>query len=1304
MSRRPVPHLALALVITSTFLACRGASPRAEAPKHEAEPRPSTAGARPRFPEGEGVGITRLREKVATQRPGSAEAFFWQAVTALHVRNDVDTADSLIRQALRADPSHPRSLLFHCTLAHHLAQRGDVLERCALVVERAPSSWEAEVALALMAQTRGLHPAYSGRMATAAVRGVDGCPQQGGRGCAELAAAAMTHVLAIAGQAKDVSLHQSALSRGGSITAWTVAGPYAVPEVDAFRALAGLGASGIPPDAPAPLPAGGLFTRSLRLAPDGVLRPARYATPGIYVAHADVHLARPSRFLLDLRTSASVRAYVDGVLLVTQDRWASSATTRATATAVAAPGWHRVSLELAVLDRDAVEVRLLSENGLAPMDIQSAQLPDGTAFSPAATRAPPLPNAVTALEQQHASDPADVEAGLGAVWLHGGLPRRHPSAARALAEQLANEFPGSAVVQQTLAQALEQDHGLPGATRSAAARLAYQAALQRSSRLSTARHRLAVLSQSSRPDEAQDILQDVVKAQPEHATAWRSLFELYRNRGWNAEAAQALDQALELGAPDRLLEEGASFFRALGDVPRARELRKRWAASEDNLFSARTAQWRAEELDDAGALEEWQRLLRIHPDHPDQGDRLQILERTGDNNALRAALDAHLERFPADGEALQQLCTTQRALGDQRGLRGCLERVRTLSPSSIFPDRVDAELSGVELGDDVPVPDARALIDQLLAAEAAGDELLRGHPTVVVLDAMRRVLKRSGGGFVVQHRLVRVGTREAADEMGELSFDAGDERRIVRVWKANGRVVEPEAGQGKAEVSMSALSPGDFLETRTVSAIQTHTPEGNFLETFFLAGNDPVLLAEYVVEAPEEVVQELRMFPRGAPAPVVTRRDGVMRAVWRAERIPAIQAEPFSAPPVEYAPRVMVALRPDPLFDARRECRRMASTAQPTPELVALAEQLKRGARDVSELVSAVLDHVRATVEPANDPVDASEVLAGGRGHHLSLVRALLRLGGVRARIVIARSALGPQVEMVTPRSHDVSILVVPTGTGDILLSGVGPWLLEGPVPPNLASHDAVEADCDEVGRLGQTYPLPPPDENVWENRSLLEVALGTGGDVTGTLTATFVGPLGPMLRQAVGQATAAQLQQWAGSILLESFPGVQVKGVSTSDVAARSGPFELKVRFTAPAVARSAGDVMLWDRVVEKPMLRGVVGGLAPEEYLRVGTRQTPLLLSRPLRERMVLRVVMPLGSQVVRGPRSFRVDGPGFAVAQNVVINGSTMELTRSTRVDVARIQPGDYAEFRGRVEQAVQKGRNRLEFRTGTATSRP
>ena len=383
-------------------------------------------------------------------------------------------------------------------------------------------------------------------------------------------------------------------------------------------------------------------------------------------------------------------------------------------------------------------------------------------------------------------------------------------------------------------------------------------------------------------------------------------------------------------------------------------------------------------------------------------------------------------------------------------------------------------------------------------------------------------------------------------------------------------------------------------------------------------------------------------------------------------------------------------------MDARLTCRRVAPTAHASPELAELAAALKGAARSPSHLLELVLDEVRSRVEPENTPVDAREVLSEGKGSHLSLVRALLRAAGVNATIVAARGVFGSQVDVVLPGQHDVLLLAVPTERGERLLTSVGPWLMDDALSPLLRRDGAVDADCDEMAQLGRPHPLPPMDERAWEHESTLDLTLAADGSGTGTWTARVVGAAAPTLKRDMGQATRAQVEQWISGVLVQAIPGADVTGLQLSDVSNLHGALELTVKFAVPSLARVTGKTLLWDRMVERPVLKGMVGGLSPEEYVRVAQRKTPLLLSRPLRERVTVRVTGPNGAVFTQSPKPFKLDGEGFTVTQDVVTKGAQITLTRVTHVEVARIPADQYPQWRARVERLVQEGRNRIELK--------
>ncbi|MBI5498033.1 MAG: DUF3857 domain-containing protein [Deltaproteobacteria bacterium] len=1282
------------LVLVLVAAACRTAPPaRTPAPPTRPVGRQPIPPARA-VPQGAGVLVLSQRTGMATGQ--DAEALYWRAVQAWHVDNDAARAAVLVESALRAQPAHARALLLRCALGAADRRYAAFVEQCAATVEVAWGSWVAEAALVYADQARGQHPDHDARVATAALQALDSCTRGTGARCAALGARGLRAALGVAAARRDVAWWQSLAARAGVVTAWTVAGPYGPAEVDAFRGLAGFALAGIPPE---PVHAGvrtAAFHRVARQVSDGALQPARLASPGLYAAESWVHLPRPARVLVEVRSAVSFRVALDGAVVLTHDEWADPPRPRATATVVMAPGWHRVGLEVSARGVDRVDVRLISDDGRAPLDQQFAALPEGSFPSPAAVPAPGLADLETEAEALFRASPDDVEAALAAVAAHAA--NGDAARARRLAEDVVEAFPASARALQMLSTVVEDDQALPAAVRQSLARAHCEKALAVDPRVLICRYRLAVLDQARRPEDTLRALTALVTDRPDYPHAWRSLMEVYRALGWNAEAAAAADRALALGAVDGVVDPAAAFFQSLGEGARARALRLRSALVDREPFSPRLAEWLADGLDDEAALKEWDRLLRVFPDHPDQVDRLALVRRSRDARTYHKALEAHVARFPADGDGILQWCTLSRSLGDARALRTCLERADAVVPSSSLLYRLREETAGREVGDDpaLPVREVRSLVEELEAARRAGAPWLGDAATVVLVDHGRRVLARDGGGYSAKHRVVRIGTRDAADAMGEIRAGNDEEWRVLRVLKADGRVLEPEVGQGKGDVSLSGLEPGDTVEMRSVTLGRPPPVDGRFWEWFLLGDRYPVLHAEYVLDVPAALMSSLRIAERGVAAPRVVTLDGVVRHAWALDQVPARVPEPFSPNAAEYQPRVLVALGPDDGPDARTVCRRLAGTARTGRTLGDWNAHVARAGGGPDVILERVLDEVRARVEPAAGPWEAESAAALGRGMHLPLARALLRANGVPARAVVARGALAAEAGLAVPGDHDVLLLVVPLPSGDRVFTQLGGRLVDG-APPWLVTGSALEADCDEMARLGRRYDPPAVPADAWEHQVRVDATVTAAGLLSGTVRAQVAEPAAGSLREELRRATPSQVEAWLSSLLQAHFPGVQLVSTVTSDPGARAGPLELELRFqSTDTVRRSPLGAWTWDRFLEQPLLDDALGGSTPESYLRVSARKTPLVLGRPYRERTVVHLDLPAGATGVVVPRALEARGRGFLVKQDAVVQPGAVTITRVTHVEPERISVEDFPAWRAQVEQLVRDGRNALEYR--------
>lgn len=1281
--------MGLLLAASGCLGACRSSQPAQRPPPPVETPAPGVATVQLPLPPARTPQEVALEVRAAA---GSEDTRWAAAVAQVHLHNRPDLALEQAQAAVAAGGG-TRWLMLRCALLAQDRRYEPFLDACAEVLTRAPASEEALAALALMDQARGQHAQYGPRLSTAVMQALDGCAVARGSQCAELALLALPKVMAEAGRAGEPKLYSAAASRSGLVTQWTVAGPLASDNVDAFRAWQDVARVSLPgkPVAAWPVPP---FATVFRKVPDGALMPARYGPAGLYVAQSAVHILRPTVVTVDLRTSGSARVFISGQPAIVLDRWAQRTGPRVTAHVPLPPGWHRVVVEAAVDATDVVELRLMGPQGSSPIHRVAAALPAGATWSPGAA-ASHASNAGE-LEAAIQKAPYDAETALWAALLH--TQAGHHPQARALAALVAERFPRSARAHEMAGTTVEDDTGLPDSTRHALAQTHFSRAAQMRADVLVPRYRLAVLAMEQRPDEALRTLTELAQQRPDYPHVWRSLFEIYRRHDWYAEADQALSAALETGATDGVLQPGAAWLRGQGQLTRAALLDDRAQARQDSPYSDARAELLEQRMDWPGAIREWKRLLKAYPAHPAGFQYVTLLRKTGNLSAWKAALDAHLAAFPLDQSALLERCTAVGALQNVKAAGACLADLLERFPSDAAALRLQAELAGTVLGRDGRVPEEMqappiiAALEQELAALPAW---VGTHGTVVAFDEARREFRKDGSSMLVSHRIIRVGTRQSADDLGEITLGNNDERRILRVLRADGTVVEPELGQGKDAISLSGLSPGDYLEILTVDPGDGSPTAGVAFEAFFFDSSYPVFRSAYEVVYPAELKQRIQLkVSAEVPAPTVMVDDGQVRHSWAMERVAARTPEPFSSPGVEWRTGVLVVVGMDDTADARATCRQTAPTARPSPELQRWVAQLTTDDPAPSVLLDRVVTQVRKRVLPLGSPIEAADVLQEGRGSHFLLVRALLRLAGVPARVVAARTRLAADAGLTLPRSRDLLVLVVPTEHGNRHLASVGSVLLPEPWPPLMV--DAVEADCDEMDKLGASYTLPAPVERAWEHTVDMQLEMDNAGNAQGTVSIRLSEPAANASRQQMGRATPQQVEQFMASVLGQHIPGVTLGQVTTSDTAARGGPFTVTALFEARGLARPASGGLAWEGFLERPVSRAMVGALAADEYIRVAERQSPLLLARPLRELARLRIRLPAGASAALLPRPFDVHGAGFDVRQTVTVKGQDVVVERMHQVEITRIQPDAYHGWRQSVERAMAQGRNRLVFR--------
>lgn len=286
---------------------------------------------------------------------------------------------------------------------------------------------------------------------------------------------------------------------------------------------------------------------------------------------------------------------------------------------------------------------------------------------------------------------------------------------------------GESVIKRALRAVPEEDQGRVwfalGSARSkagddAAAKAAYEQALELDPAMSAARLNLAVLqAQSGKLEEAEETYQELLRNQPDYFRAHYNYSILLERMGRRQDAISALRNAL-VYRPDHIdaREKLAGLLLDVGRPDDARRqyewLQQRSPGDARYLFELGRCAWRQKKYDEAERRyreairknggnypEAWVNLGLVHKamDDPDQAEadyraalRLDpayagaqrrlgdLLEDRGDLEGAVVALEAAVASDPKDAGAWRELASVREDLGDADGALGAWEHALQL--------------------------------------------------------------------------------------------------------------------------------------------------------------------------------------------------------------------------------------------------------------------------------------------------------------------------------------------------------------------------------------------------------------------------------------------------------------------------------------------------------------------------------------------------------------------------------------------------------------------------------------------------
>lgn len=1050
----------------------------------------------------------------------------------------------------------------------------------------------------------------------------------------------------------------------GTISAWTVAGPYGDFAALDFERPFPPEQGWLPASVEGPLLAPDRPTRPLEVPSGEVSLDGEPFDGAFHYLVADVEVLEGGPHLAMIRAEGSWRAWLDGAPLAERRGWAGLDPVQRHLSVDLAPGTHQL---LVKLGRESGVPSLLvgfSRADGRPARLLSRPRPPG-ALTPVRAGAVPSPawrpgELVAALEPGGRST---------ALLLGARDAVSDPETAKALAEEGLALAPRSAPLLSLRGSLHWADGSLDEQVRRSRAEQAWRRALELDPGDGPVRIELAqLLMATERAADAEQLLGGFPGPLSERGPALVARALVALARGQSELATSLLEQARVAGT-------------RCGAAPLliAQAVEREEVAREDSLVLEgrgcpggleRLALHRMRRGDPAAARDLLEPLVRWRPTDSALGARLAAARRAaGDGPGAAAQLQALRTSWPRYPWLARELADLREFSGDRAGARAAREEALRLDPADLTTRRLLALEDGGEALDALAV-DGDAVLRQYRASQPR-----ETGSAVLVLDAAAVELHPGGASTERVHQLVRLLDQQAVDRYGEVTPPDGAQLLRLRTIKADGRVVEPDLGDAKGSHSLSNLEPGDFLELEYLRAERAPRPVLPLATSSFYLAEDGerVFASSYLVSAPRGFSLQADSHHFEPPAAVVVEGDRELVRVARRE-VAQLRLEPLTPPGPELVPFIQVGVGDGGAAIQARRADAMAGLLRATAEVraVAAAIRARLGAGATPEaLARAAWEETRLRLGGGLDLqlTPASVILSRGRGNRLVLMAALLDALGLESRFALVSPFEANQEPSRFGLDQDwpVMLLKVSLPGGPAWLAGISRQLPFGALPERLHDRQALVVPRPGEPATRERTPANPP---VAEGRaSDFVVRLAADGSAELEASERFLGAVGAEIKDAFSGMDRSRLKESIESIFVGAITGLTIAEVALDGVESPEGPLTIRWRGRAPALGRPVGKGLQVERAGLPLRLASRLASLA--------TRTQPLLLPEAIDLVTRVRLDPPEGLVATPAPE-LRLMTPFGGYQRREWSEGAALLSEERVVVPLARISPRDFPAF--------------------------
>jgi tetratricopeptide (TPR) repeat protein len=621
--------------------------------------------------------------------------------------------------------------------------------------------------------------------------------------------------------------------------------------------------------------------------------------------------------------------------------------------------------------------------------------------------------------------------------------------------------------------------------------------------------------------------------------------------------------------------------------------------------------------------------------------------------------------------------------------------------------------------------ETRELLEQLAPEErrdesyATGKETLLArrsdkaeHPVSVLQDLTVNTVYDNGLGSRFVQYAAQAHDQEGARRLRarSIQFDPETQRvdiRLARVYRADGSVLdstesyEEQLGEPwyrvyydtrALVVVFPSLLPGDSVELRyRVDDVASRNLFADYFgDLHMLAGSEPRAHVEYVLITPSA-----RQFYFSKPSVALQheqRVEGARRTDrFVLENVAAVRSEPGMPGATEVLPYLHVSTYKSWQDVGHWWWGLVHDQLYADDSLKAVVAKLKAESKDERDLVERVYGWVIANTRyvalefgiHGYLPYRVPEIVRRGFGDckdKASLIYTMLREAGVDMRLVLVRTRRNGAIDSA-PASlsvFDHAIAYVP-GL-NLFLDGTAEHSGTRELPSG--DQGVMVLVVGPKGAELMKTPVLPANSNVRTRKTEVELRADGSGQVvveeriSGVQAASYRSTF-----EAGGTQKDRLTRQLSGS-----YPGLTLEEHKFSGLDSPESEVSLRYKLKAPVLARNEDGELRAPATALNDLLRDYASSTSRKYAVDLGVPTT-------YREERTIRA--PQGSRVRHVPKGGEVKSRFGSLALALTQHGNEISANVSLIIDVDRVEPRDYPEFRRFIEQADELLRQRIAF---------